>query len=566
MKTKWHSLLNFIKKHPCLVLFTFISGLFYNISTLLIPISLGRFYEFNFGYSTHRLKMLKFIPYINTNHFQIFLVVFIILVFLRFLFEFSNKYLIGIIGEKYAQDLREELFEHQLNIKTKIYKEKGIGKYLLRYSGDFKSIQNYVTKGLFRFWQDVFLILFLLLAIAYIDFSLAAIVACSILISYVLLFYLNVRLYHLSVNRRNQRSGLLSFVNTRLRAIHSIKTFNKYSIELKRYKKRSKRLFLIGKDYQSTLSFIQALIPAFTYLMLALLMSYVYYKKMHAHDNFNQSAVLILILLIISFLPIFRRILRVSIIWKLGNISFEKLFNIFSMETENNLPLQKIKLKEKEIRFENVSYKFAPSSPYIFEKINFLLPPQKTSLIKGRSGTGKNTLINLILKIYTPIEGDIYYGEINQNELSEKTIRRNFAVISDSLPLYGKTVYEAIVYSRNDKNKEKVEELLMELQKFENPENRLEAESPIGELGALLTNGQKKILQFARALFTRKPWLILDKAFENLNPETQNLLKKKINKMNHKKGIIIFDSSEIEGLDIDNRYLIVNKKIINEKK
>ena len=558
MKTKWRLIANFINSNRWLVVATFLSGLCYNILTLLIPISLGRFYEFNFGFSSHRLKLLASLPFINSKSFTTFLIFFLVLVVLRFIFEYINKYSIAIVGEGFAKNLREQLFEHQLQISTSIYDEKGIGKYLLRYSGDLKSIQNYVTRGLFRFSQDLILIAILLIAIAYLDLYLSFIVAISIVIAILLLFFINNYLYRISVDRRNQKSGMLTFVNTRLRAISAIKAFNKYTPEQKRYNKRSEKLYSAGKKYQFAVSLIQSLIPALTYTMLALLMWYIYYLKTNKGSTFNASALLVLILLVISFLPILRRTLRVSIVWKLGNISFEKLLNIFSLRAENTLPFEKISLANKEIYFKDISFKYTNSKDMVFEKAAITFLPKKITAVIGNSGSGKSTLINLILKIYKPTNGTIYYGKKSHNQLAEKTIRRNIAVISDAFPLYGKTVFEAIVYSRNKEREVKAAKLLKELQQFEEDRNKLNLHDKIGDLANSLTNGQKKILMYCRAFLSNKPWLLIDQPFDDMNSKTVHYLIKKINLLQEKKGIIIFNTTILTDITFEQAYFIKN--------
>lgn len=565
MKTKWQLISSFIKSNRLIVIVAFISGLCYNILTLLIPVSLGRFYEFNFGFSSQRLRLLEWMPFINTESFITFLLFFIGLVFIRFIFEYINKYIISIIGESFAKNLREQLFKHQLNISTYIYDQKGIGKYLLRYSGDLKSIQNYISRGLFRFTQDLLLIGILLITIAYIDLYLGFIVTISILISILLLFVINKFLYTISVDRRNQRSAMLTFVNTRLRAIFSIKAFNKYTPEGKRYNKRSEKLFVVGKKYQRVVSLIQSIIPLLTYLMLALLMWYVYFLKTNRGNVFDGTSLLILILLIISFLPILRRTLRVSIIWKLGNISFEKLLRIFTLEAENDIPFETIDLSANEINFKNVSYGYSTSGRIVFEGLNVVLPPKKMTVILGGSGTGKNTFIRLLLKIYQPTKGSINYGEYRYNELAEKTIRKNITVVSNAFPLYGRTIYEAIVYSRKKEKEHKAAKILEELQQFEEEFNKLELHDAIGDLGSTLTNGQKKILMYCRALLTNKPWLIIDQPFRDLNSKTADHLKNTIKSLKEDKTIIIMDTDFPEGLEADNIFVIKNNTLFKEK-
>lgn len=560
MKAKWQLIAAFIKNNIGLVIGTFVSGLCYNVFTLLIPISIGRFYEFNFGFSSHRLQIIQSFSLINTEDFNTFLIFFIGLVAIRFVFEYLNKYLIALIGEKFAKDLREKLFAHQLQIVTEVYDQKGIGKYLLRYSGDLKSIQNYVSRGIFRFLQDVVLIGFLLAAIAYFNSALGLILGGSILLSAILLSVINRFLYSVSVQRRNKRSGMLTFVNTRLRGINSIKAFNKYTPEEKRYRKRSEDLYGIGKDYQKVASLIQSIIPALTYVMLGILMMYVYYSK----SGVDQSVLLILILLIISFLPILRRILRISIVWKLGNISFEKLTNIFTLKAENTLPFRDMDLSDTKICFEGISFNYPNSEQEVFKNASLDIAPGKVTAILGNSGAGKSTFVGLLLKTYHITQGSINFDSHPGADLSEKTIRKNIAVVSKDFPLYGRDVYESIVYIRKNQKKEKAAKLLKALQQFEHPKDVLGLEDRIGDLGSILTNSQQKILMYCRALLTNKPILVLDEPFKDLNPKTADHLKSLLGKLKNKKTLIILDTRVHDGLTLDSCYAIDHQKFIKQ--
>jgi len=564
LKTKWQLIYSFIKSNSLLVSIAFLSGLLFNFLTLLIPVSLGYFYEFNFEISSKRLKLLEFIPFIKVESFTVFLMSFLGLIFIRFIFEFINRYAISIIGERFAKNLREQLFEHQLNINTIIYDQKGIGKYLLRYSGDLKSIQNYVTRGLFRFAQDLFLIVFILIAIAYINLYFSFIVTIAISVTAIIVFFINNFLYTISINRRNQRAAMLTFVNTRLRAIPAIKVFNKHTPEEKRYAKRSKNLYAVGKKYQQVISFIQSIIPMLTYLILALLMAYIYYLKVTKGAVFNTTILLILILLIISFLPILRRTLRVGIVWKLGNISFEKLLHLFYLEAENTIPFKNVKFSKNKLHFKNVSFTYSALKNTVFKNINLTIHPKNTTLIIGNSGIGKNTFVKLILKIYQPTNGSILFGKNSYNELAEKTIRKNITVISDAFPLYGKTVYEAIVYSRNKKRENNALALLKKLQQFESDSNKLELQDYIGDMGNTLTSGQKKILLYCRALLTNKPWILIDQPFKDLNSKTITHFKNILNTLKGTKTIIILDTKTPKGLNVNHIYTIKNGTFIKK--
>lgn len=551
--TKWKFIKESIKENPGLAVIAVISGFCYNIFTVLVPIAIGRFYEFNFGFSSVRLKLFfSGFPLINTDSFHAFLIFFIGIILIRFLFEYTNRYVIGILGERFSQSLREQLFAHQLRVLTPIYDAKGIGRYLLRYSGDLKSVQNYLTQGIFRFAQDIFLIAILLAVIGYYSIIMALIILTFIVCAFGFIFFMNLVLYRISVERRNRRSGMLSFVNNSLRSILSIKVFNKNVPFERRYNKRSLKLLDIGVKYQQITALINAVIPFITYSMVGITMLYIYRLKNSGVD-FDRSSFLILILLIISFLSIFRRILTVNIVWKLGNISFEKLIAVFMLKTESTSYKRKIKIYNEVIVFKNVVYNTEISnneSPF-----NLKIEPHSISFIKSSAGSGKSlTFIKLLLKIYNPSEGVIYFGKYAANKLSEREIRKQLTVVSSKIPLDGDTVFEAISYSRDPEKRLQCEKVLNELQQFVPKSQHLNLSSKIGEQSIHLNDSQKQLLLWCRALLTNKPIWILHFPFNYINENLRKHLLQIILDWKEKKTVIFIDEGSPEGLKVDKIY------------
>lgn len=546
--TKWKFIKESIKENPGLAALAVISGFCYNIFTVLVPIAIGRFYEFNFEFSSVRLKLFfSGFPFIYTNSFNAFLILFIGIILIRFLFEYANRYVIGILGERFSKSLREQLFAHQLRIHTTIYDEKGIGRYLLRYSGDLKSVQNYLTQGIFRFAQDMLLIAILITVIGYYSVNMALIILTFIVCAFGFIFFMNLVLYRISVERRNRRSGMLAFVNNALRSILPIKVFNKNVPFEYRYNKRSLKLLDIGVKYQHITALINAIIPFITYLMVGITMFYIYSLKNSGID-FDRSSFLILILLIISFLSIFRRILTVNIVWKLGNISFEKLIVVFMLKTESTSYKRKIKFYEEAIVFKNVFYN--NESPF-----NLKIEPYSISYLKSSAGSGNSlTFIKLLLKIYSPSEGVIYFGKYAADKLSEKAIRKQITVVSAKIPLDGNTVFEAISYSRNPEKKLQCEKVLHELQQFVPKSQQLTLSSKIGEQSNGLNDSQKQLLIWCRALLANKPIWILHFPFDYINENLKKHLLQSISDWKGQKTIIFIDEKFPEGLKVDKLY------------
>lgn len=547
--TKWNIINTFFKNNKGLAIMGFCTGFFYNIVTALIPISFGRFYEFNFGFSSHRLKLLKGLPFINAKEFNHFILFFASLICIRFVFEYINRYLIAKIGERFTKSLRENLFAHQLQINQNVYEEKGVGKYLLRYTSDFGSIKNYLTKGVLKFSQDIILILLLISVSVFINPFLGAIIAGCILVSFIFIFFLNKILYNASLKKRNTHSGLVSYISKALSSILTIKAFNKQRPIENRYNQRSTKLYKAGLGYQNIFSFISSIVPMLTYLMIALVMTYIYSIK-DKTESVDQASLLILILVIITFLPIFRRVLKINIVWKLGNISFSKLLNIYALKTESRRT-QNVTFKELPIQFNNVKW----SENH--RVLNFTISPnQITSLNVPSSSSLASEIIKLIIKIHKPLGGQISVGEHSYSSLSEKTIRKQIAIISPALPLEGRTVFKAISYNRKAESKVKAQKILDELQQFVPVYDHVSLDDKIGENSSLLSEQQIQLLIWARALLTGKRVLILHHAFLNVNSELKKHLIKKINRLSKRKTILTIGEKKISNLNVQEEIIL----------
>ncbi|MCF6169328.1 ABC transporter transmembrane domain-containing protein, partial [Lutibacter sp.] len=161
---------------------------------------------------------------------------------MRYFFFFVYEYLLRKEAAIFIKELKDYLFNHQLKIKFSTYKEKGIGKYLLRYSGDINSIKNLYIKGTIRVFIDLVMILIAFYWLYNLNKKGALAIFLLSLIFYYVLRLINFKVEHYSIAKRNKTSGQLSFVNRSLNSILNTIMLNKQSIELKKYKKKSKAI------------------------------------------------------------------------------------------------------------------------------------------------------------------------------------------------------------------------------------------------------------------------------------------------------------------------------------
>lgn len=523
---KWVHIKEFIASNRAMFFAVLFYGILANILVLLIPICISKYYSLIFEVSSRRAFILSVFPDQWVNALPNFLWFFLCLILFWMGFSFLQKYATGILGERFAKSIREALFAHQMCVQMKDYNDSGFGKYLLRYSGDMNSIRNYLTNGIISFIIDFLLVLFAIIAMIFTDIYLTIVVICGVITALLSVYLLNKALYTVSLSLRNKKSGLLSFVSSRLPLMLTIKGFNRQNIEEKDFNERSEKVYSLGVKYQRVNNIIGVLVPGILYLTLCTILLTIYLLKTK-NVQIQGEHLLGFILLFMTVLPVLRRLLRVSSIWKVGNISFDKLQGVMDLKTEiSEEDKEKFKFKNGSIRFKNVSFAYS-KGVNVLEDFSLKIKGGSTSVIYSAKGLPKTTLIKLISGIYHSDRGVISIDGQAIEELDQKALRKKIAILSDDFSLMGDTVFEASSYSKANSRRIEVEQMFDELQKGIPEDSKVTLDFKIGDRGYKLTEFQRQLVVSARCFLTDKSVIIIESLSKfSDNPGFQNILSK----------------------------------------
>lgn len=308
----------------------FIVGSLKNIISFLISISIGEFFTIYFHSNGAKSKLLKTFG-ISFHDLHSFFLTFAMMLIIKAVFEFFERWICFIQGELLAKDLREKVFALQIEMNNERFKEKYFGKYLLRYSNDMKAIQNYYTKGIMQGVRDVIFIIMGFMLLSIINFKLDI---CYILISVLVLFttfLYSKRQKPLISESRSKRSGLLSFVAKSFQRHRIIKEKYSESENIKKFTEKSIEVYdknmlnnLFESKLQSLLSFAQYLVI----MVILIFMTLTSFIEIHSAN----ALVFVLIMLLLNS-PM-KRILKIPSILNKGNISFQKMNELFEVKNE----------------------------------------------------------------------------------------------------------------------------------------------------------------------------------------------------------------------------------------
>ena len=201
-----------------------------------------------------------------------------------------------------------------------------------------------------------------------------------------------------------------------------------------------------------------------------------------------------------------------------------------------------LKKAKGKLEFMNVYFTYPKNNKTVLSDINFNIKAGEKVALVGKSGGGKTTLLNLIPKFYEVSSGSITIDSMDINKISNNSLRKNLALVSQDTILFNDTIYNNIAYGNlKSVSLEKVKKAAKAANAFEfinelpNGFNHI-----IGDRGVRLSGGQKQRIAIARAILKNAPILLLDEATSALDSESERMVQAALdNLMTNKTSIVI---------------------------
>lgn len=214
------------------------------------------------------------------------------------------------------------------------------------------------------------------------------------------------------------------------------------------------------------------------------------------------------------------------------------------------------------IEFRDVHFHYPENSEHLLCGVNFTIKEGETVAIVGKTGSGKSTVANLLVRLLEVDEGEIFVNEINIKEIKKKWLRSNIGIILQDPFLYTKTVYDNInighiKYSRNDVVKAaRIAAIDKDIIKFDGGYETL-----VGEKGVTLSGGQKQRIAIARMLLLDKPVLIFDDSLSAVDTKTDLMIRNALKEKSQKLTSIIITHRITTAKEADKIIVLENGKV-----
>jgi ATP-binding cassette subfamily B multidrug efflux pump len=263
------------------------------------------------------------------------------------------------------------------------------------------------------------------------------------------------------------------------------------------------------------------------------------------------------------------------IMWEVSGL-FENIGTVYdgmamlakSTAVEDKPEAKTMERPRGEIAFENVSFHYGKEGGVIDDFTLAIPAGQKVGLV-GRSGAGKTTLVNLLLRFYDPEKGRILIDGTEISNFSQSSLRAQIGVVTQDTSLLHRSIRENIAYGRPGASEEAVREAarranaLEFIEALEDGEGRRGFDAHVGERGVKLSGGQRQRIAIARVFLKDAPILVLDEATSALDSEVEAAIQENLFQLMRGKTVIAIAHrlSTISQLD---RLIVIDKGVIVE--
>ncbi len=507
----------------------FVSILFDIVSTLLgLATPLFTRVLFDYAYPMRDLALL------NKTIFAI-----IGLYFSLFFIEVLSDYLQTYIGQEATARLSEKAFHSIQCLPVRFHQEKKLGDLIIRITEDVESVVGIVSN---------------ILPTIIIDggrFVIVLIIALSINVELTLLALLSVPLYiieakfyagkHARVQGEaiDAHSNIFSRASERLGSIKTIKAFGQERRETLSFAKLVRRQYRVAIKGR-LLEIIQTFTNSITLQMWSIFLTwFLGYQVILGNLSIGEIVALMLYMdqlegPIHAFIGLFTD-------WKTNAISMRRVEEVLEHPNEEDLHpgTEDLDVSKGDVEAEKLSFEYVSDTPVLTD-VDMEFHPNSITAIVGASGSGKTTIVNLLLRFFDPTKGMILVDGQNISEVRIHGLRRKVGIVAQEATLFDGTVMDNILYGNEGMERGDAMRAAQQAGAHDFI-TRLPGgyDAPVGMGGELLSGGQRQRIAIARTLLRNPAVILFDEATSALDAESEFRIQGVITKLKNTKTIIV---------------------------
>ncbi len=452
-------------------------------------------------------------------------------------FEYAAARLWRNLAQTIQHDLRQKAYEHIQDLELKFFHEKSTGSLMAILNDDVNQLERFLDEGA----NDLLQVATTAIVICGAFFVMAPGVAWMAMLPIPIVLWGSFKFQRLLAPKyarvRERVASLNSQLSNNLSGIATIKSFATEAYESKRIEAESRAYEDANRDAIKLASAFSPLIRMA--IVVGFVATLVYGGVLVLDEKLAVGTYSVMVFLTQRLLWPLTRLGRTFDTYQRAMASTQRILDLLETPIEIQSGGLRPEAIHGEIEFRGVDFGY-PNRENLLNGFDLKIPAGATLGVVGATGSGKTTLINLLLRFYDPRAGKILVDGTPIEELELDALRRAIGLVSQHVFLFHGTVEENIRYGSEDATLKEIEEVAHQAEAMEFVEKLpLGLKTIVGERGETLSGGQRQRISIARALLKNPPILILDEATSAVDNETEAAIQRSLEKISKERTTLI---------------------------
>ncbi len=499
---------------------------------------------------------------IEANSFYLYFIPLAILLtgFIKGIASYTQIVSLQFMSHRIIEKLRKDVFHNVINLHYGFFVKNKTGSLITRITTDTYYLSGAMANTYTALIKDSLTLIVLVGNMFYQNWKLAFLSIIVFPIAIIPIRVLGKKIRKVTKNLQHQVGNLASILEETFKGIKNVKSFNAENFEIKRISKeisfarelnfKQEKITARSRPFTETLGSMAAGLAIFGGGVFVI------------NDNMTAGELMsFLVSLMLAYAPL-KNLINVNVTLQGGLGAASRIFEFIDMKNDVRGG-NKILNRFEKIEFEKVKFQYPNSHKDILNEISFVIQKNKKIALVGPSGSGKSSLMALMIRLFDNQEGNISINNNNIQKLKLANLRKIFSLVTQDTVLFDGSIYENIKYNSSS-SKKNIEDAI----KFSCVNDFVDdlpekLETNIGENGVKLSGGQRQRIAIARALAQQNQVILLDEPTSNLDLKTEATLFKNLSNLKNKTLIVIAHRlSTIK--DFDEIYFIESGKLIEK--
>lgn len=451
---------------------------------------------------------------------------------LRAVFSFLQGYLSAKVSQGVAFDLRNVLYEQIQRLSFSYHDQAQTGQLLTRVTSDVDLVQHFLGMGVLQALGALVMLIGSILLMLRTSPQTASVLLVLIPVAIGVFVYFFGKARPLFTEGQVRLARLNVALQENLSGVRVVRAFVREAYERQRFAERNRSLM----ELQLRVGHIIALAIPLVFLIANLATLTVTWvggiQVINARMTLGELVAFTNYILMAIF-PLFMLSFLLASIAQAA-AGAQRIFEVLDtpLDIQERPDAQVLPRITGRVEFENVSFRYFESQPWILRHVSFRVEPGQKVALLGATGSGKSTITNLIPRFYDATEGRVLIDGVDVRDVTLESLRQQIGIVLQETLLFAGTIRENIAFGRPEATDEEIIAAAQAAQAhdfiMEFPEGYA---TPVGERGVTLSGGQKQRIAIARTLLVDPRILILDDATSSVDFQTELQLRQALNRL-----------------------------------